>query len=285
MSETLSLLSGLGSQISNINSLGSAVAAIGSVGQLLVGGGPITLGSFQFENFEIPSAVDYAGGQKTVHHEYPGGARSMSVMGRNDRNISFSGTFLSQDAVQRSQTLDQMRISGQPLALSFGNVYEEVVIEDLQLRYLQSNRIDYQISLYVQSINPNSSTPTLLQAVTSDIGNALGVNIPATLSTVSGAIRTVQTAAQDLTSLTGGSKAALSLLGTVNSAQSVVSGAVTAANGQIGALSSTIGNLTGAAAAASNINLLTTQAGNLAAGKSVQAFMGRIANNLTGGVL
>jgi hypothetical protein len=284
MSQTLDLLSSAASQISNVNSLGSAVAAIGSISQLFVGNGPIVLGQFQFDNFEIPSSVDYGGGQRVVHHDYPGGGRSASIMGRDDRNITWSGSLLSADAISRSQTLDQIRTSGQPQALSFGSNYFEVVVENLSLTFRQPNWIDYQISCWVLSINPNTSKPSLLQAVTDDIGSALGINLPSTLSAVTPALQAVQTAVQAVTSLTGGSSAALSILGSVTSAQTIVNGLTQAANGQISSLTVALGAVTGASAAAGKITSLTSAAWTLAAGTSVKTYLGRIANNLTGGL-
>ena len=46
-----------------------------------------------FQDFELPSGINFGGRQRLALHRLPGGSRVIDALGRDDAQISFAGIF------------------------------------------------------------------------------------------------------------------------------------------------------------------------------------------------
>lgn len=112
-------------------------------------GTTLKLGDFVFSRFEIPESIPFGGSQALVTHKFPGGARAVQAMGRDDSAIGWTGLFFGELALNRSRFLDAMRVDGKPLAFSYHDFSYTVVIESFTATLKNAFRIPYSISLLV----------------------------------------------------------------------------------------------------------------------------------------
>jgi hypothetical protein len=276
--------------------LGSITSGISSVVQgvtsLFGGAGDaVTLGDFTFQAWEIPESITWGGAQRMAVHKLPGGERVIDSMGRDDAEITWSGIFLSSDASDRADQLDQMRVEGQELELIFAGRNYSVVISNFRAEQRKINYVPYSISCTVlvdESGALNEDNPSLLSSITSDINDALGFDLSGALSDVQSTIQKVQGPLLTVTGLVAGGPAAAKIAGVLGSASSAVSGASQLANDNIyglGTLAGAAGNITGSTTITGAIDgvrsavTLTQQAANLV---GANGFIGRAVKNLTG---
>ena len=92
-------------------------------------GRPLTLGPVTFADFEIPREVPFGGAQSLVVKKLVGGDRVIDAMGRDDRDIGWSGRFRGSLAEVRARQLDLMRIQGQQQLLSWSSLRFLVLVE------------------------------------------------------------------------------------------------------------------------------------------------------------
>jgi hypothetical protein len=271
--------------------LGSIQSIASGISSLFgAGGAPITLGDFTFQSWEIPESITWGGGHMLAVHKLPGGERIIDAMGRDDAEITWSGIFLSADASDRADQLDQMRVEGQQQELIFAGRNYSVVISNFTADQRKVNHVPYKISCTVlvdESGATNEDNPSLLSSINSDINDALGFDLSGTLSDVQNTIQSVQGPLLTVTGLVAGGPAAASVAGLLAKANTGVSGALQLTNGNINGLSNlagAAGNISGYTTVAGAISgvqaaaTLTTQAANLAA---TSGFVGRALSNVT----
>lgn len=109
----------------------------------------LTLGTVIFQNFEIPTKINFGGMQALAVHQLVGGARIIDSMGRIDDDISWSGIFFESTATERAQFLDKMRSSGNTFPLSFGQFNFNVIISDFKCSFERTYQIPYSITCKV----------------------------------------------------------------------------------------------------------------------------------------
>lgn len=152
----------------------------------------LTLGSFTFQNYEIPEKINFGGDQSLVKHQLIGGFRVVDALGKNDTDISWSGLMFGPDALTRAQALNKLRANGQQLTLKWFNLSYQVVIASFTANTERYYQVAYDISLAVISDgdNPNA-TQNLVgfnEAINSDFtaANALAssIDIPSVTSSV-----------------------------------------------------------------------------------------------------
>jgi hypothetical protein len=225
-------------------------------------------------------------------HKLPGGDRVIDAMGRDDDEIAWSGIFLSADASNRADELDQLRVAGGELELIFAGRNYSVVISHFKADQRKINHVPYTISCTVltdESGSIGNGSQSLLGSITSDISNALGFDLGDTLSGVQSAIQQAQGPLLTVTGLVAGGPAAAKIAGVLGTAQGSLSGASQLVNGNISGLTTlalSTGNITGAntvtgaIAGLQSAAVLTKQAANLTA---AGGFLDRAASNLFGG--
>lgn len=171
----------------------------------------LILGDFQFDGYEIPESIPFGGSQRLVTHSFPGGARAVQAMGRDDSAIGWSGLFFGPAALERAKYLDNLRVAGGALKLTYLDFNYTVVIERFEAVVKKFNRIPYSIALHVVQDNTkpvSTITPTGFDAaLRGDMAaaNALGAQIgdgplSGMLGTLDSAIRNVSDFAKATTS-------------------------------------------------------------------------------------
>lgn len=108
----------------------------------------VTLGSFVFKNFEVPALLPFGGSQQTSVKKLVGGHRIIDVMGRDDVDISWSGTFTGFTAQERARFLDALRVAGKPLVFTYAHFRYNVILKSFVAQFKETY-IDYSITLEV----------------------------------------------------------------------------------------------------------------------------------------
>jgi hypothetical protein len=208
----------------------------------------LILGSFVFDGYEIPESIPFGGAQRLVTHQFPGGARTVQAMGRDDAAISWSGLFFGAGALDRAKFLDGMRVAGKSVMLRYLDFNYTVVVERFEANLKKFNRIPYSITLQVVQDNTNpvtSITPAGFDAsLRADNTAAQGLGTQIGNATLNGYLATMNSA---IASVSDFAKA------TTATIQSVV--------GPVGAVINVTKNLIGSTATV--INSVTTLGGIL----------------------
>ena len=137
----------------------------------------ITLGPFDFAQFEVPEKVRFGGRQSLAIHKLPGGSRIVDAMGRDDSEINWNGTFSGSAASSRARQLDALRVAGSSLALNWDAFCYSVVISRLDLDFRNAWWIPFKITCVV--ITDGSSSPIIFPV-------DLSASVLSDLSVVSG---------------------------------------------------------------------------------------------------
>lgn len=267
---------------SGIDSFSSGLEAVRTLGSLFTGTGPISLGDFDFTRFEVPEIVTHGTRQKLETHTMPGGRRVIDAMGPEELPITWNGRLIGVNAGLRARQLKAMCQRGRRLVLRWGINRMDVVIQEASFEDLRREFINYKIECVALNVQSAPGKPGLLESVTADIGAAIGVDLPATLSDVSSTIAAVRPLAQGLVTLTGGSKAAQGILGGLNTASTAVAGAYQVSTGQLAGIATTMSTITTSGRAIGAITGLVGAAEAKARLGQVQGYLGRAANSTRG---
>lgn len=124
---------------------------------------------------EIPSGINFGGRQRLTVHGLPGGLRILDALGRDDAQIAFAGVFTGPDATLRARSLDELRVAGAPMPLTWDVFFYTVVIAEFRADYRNRWWIPYRISCTV--VQDEASTVvqnavSLGNAALSDLGMA-----------------------------------------------------------------------------------------------------------------
>jgi hypothetical protein len=267
----------------DINSVGSAVTALKGVTNLFSSSGVITLGEFEFTDYEVPERANFGSKQMTGTHKLPGGRRVFDLLGPDPDPITWSGLLLGTDAEARARELRRMCDSGEVVGLIIGEDRWDVLVSEVSFEAIRVGyHYQYKISCMIVDAVPDSGEVGFLGELSQDISSALGIDLPSTLSDVRDAVSTVRSVATTAVSLTGGSPAALRVLGAVNTAQGLVSGLTRTANGEVAGLAQIAGSMTNSATAIRVVNGLTNGTQRLSALGRTSAYLGSAASRLGG---
>lgn len=127
----------------------------------------LTLGTVTFANFEIPERINFGGEQALSTKQLVGGKRIVDAMGAVDDDISWSGLMFESTATFRAQFLDQMRRTGLPYPLTWGQFNYLVVIKSFKASFERTYQIPYTISLTVIQ-DLNQPFPTIVPVAYND---------------------------------------------------------------------------------------------------------------------
>lgn len=109
----------------------------------------LTLGDFEFSRLEIPQSINFGGEQRIAVHKLVGGKRVADAMGRDDDPVSWSGMILGENALQRAKYLDNLRVNGNTLILSYHEMFYKVIVQEFKAEFERFYKIPYRISLLV----------------------------------------------------------------------------------------------------------------------------------------
>jgi hypothetical protein len=177
----------------------------------------LVLGGVTFSDLEIPAEIEGGGAQAMQVHKLLGGARVIDALGRDDEALEWSGRFQGGDAEGRAQTLDQIRIAGQPVLLTWGSRSYTVVVASFRWKWQRFYQILYSISCVVQddgTTAPASSNATTDDLVGGDMDSIADITPNLTDSTVAPAISGLSSAIAALGTLQGASLTALGPIAT-----------------------------------------------------------------------
>ncbi len=245
----------------------------------LLNGPAVTLGGIGLSGLEVPARMPFGGDQKLVVHKLPGGGRVVDALGRDDRDIEWSGYFTGGTAVSRAMQLDAIRIAGQQVTLTWGAFRRNVVLKTFDCEYGSAGSLlPYRVVCVVVTVGPSTSQPTLLSSVASDISSALG------LSSLAPAVASAATVAQAAlpvgAALTGGSPAFLSLSSAVSTASSAASAASTAADAQLASVAAAGASAGTTFGGLGNLSLASAAADAQAAASQASTYLGRAVKNM-----
>lgn len=130
----------------------------------------LLLGPIVFQDFEVPERINFGGTQRLTVHQFPGGARVIDTLGRDDADIAFSGTFTGEDATLRARALDELRALGTVLPLTWDVFTYSVVIRDFAAQYERAGWIPFRITCTVL----RDEAAALIEAPLALAGSILG---------------------------------------------------------------------------------------------------------------
>jgi hypothetical protein len=144
----------------------------------------LLLGPIVFRDFEIPSGINFGGMQRLALHRLPGGSRIIDALGHDDAQISFSGVFSGSDATLRARSLDELRVAGIALPLTWDVFFYTVLIASFHAEYRNDRWIPYRITCVVLRDEASAliqSVVSLSTAALADISTGAGYAIGAGL--------------------------------------------------------------------------------------------------------
>jgi hypothetical protein len=109
----------------------------------------IFLGDFLFQAFEIPEQINIGGSQKLYVHELIGGQRRVDAMGRSDDDLTWTGWFFGELALERALYLDYLRTQGNQLTFQYSQLKYNVVIKEFKCEFQRTSKLPYSITLTV----------------------------------------------------------------------------------------------------------------------------------------
>jgi hypothetical protein len=246
----------------------------------------LTLGGVVFEDFEVPESINFGGEQMLLVHKLPGGSRVIDAMGRDDKDITWSGRFRGGNAELRARALDFLRIQGQPLTLTWSTQLFQVVIRSFDATFQQSFEIPYTITCTVLNDEftvLGSLLTSIDQALGIDLNSALTLGGALNLAAITAALAQVQTVVATVQTVKNAAPASLASISGAILATGV---ATTAAIGSATALLNTGGSVAGVVAGGSPSSMasaLSNQAGayaQLAQLYQLSSTVGRMTTNM-----
>jgi hypothetical protein len=135
----------------------------------------LLLGPIAFQEFEVPSGVNFGGRQRLAVHRLPTGLRIVDTLGRDDADICFAGIFTGSDATLRARSIDEMRVAGMIVPLTWDVFFYTVLIAEFYADYCNESWIPYWIRCTVLRDEASSVIQiavSLASAVIGDIGSA-----------------------------------------------------------------------------------------------------------------
>jgi hypothetical protein len=263
-----------------IATLGDAASVASALETLAFGAaGPVVLGSFAFQDFEVPESITLPVRQAVAVHRLIGGERVLDAMGADYGDVAWAGVMLGGGAQARAQSLKALADAGQAVALTWGTWNFTVLPHWISLRE-GYQRIVYAIRCTV--IRDDSAAPDQLAL---DLGASLAGDIGAAIAggggSVAGALANVQATLQLIGPILPGSAAVRAAWNAVSGAQGVVASAQAAAAAQVAGVGGRAAGLSTPVSTMTDLASAATQTGQLAQAATAGAYLGRMAANLS----
>lgn len=138
----------------------------------------LTLGSFVFRDFEIPSKIAFGGKQSLHIHKRVGGDRTIDCMGPDPSDIHWDGRLRGTAAASRARALDRMRAAGAAVPVVWGSFFYFVVVSEFEAEYEKFYEIPYKITLTVvtdPSAGVGGAIGPLLSLISADLGSLVSL--------------------------------------------------------------------------------------------------------------
>jgi len=227
----------------------------------------LLLGPVLFQDFELPERISWGGKQRLTVHRLPGGTRVIDALGRDDKEITWSGVFSGSGGSDRARLIDLLRAGGSVLSLTWEAFFYSVVIAGFDADYSRSNWIPYRITCTVLRDEAEAlltAAVSLAADALSDLTAAAGLDSGVDLSAPLAAL-----ASPGATTL--GSAAYGTAVGAVSGASTQIDGSMTTQEGLVNANTPDT---------AEGLTQATSSAGTLAALAGARGYVQRAAANL-----
>jgi hypothetical protein len=109
----------------------------------------VTIGAISLQDFEVPTSIQFGGRQRLVIHRTSNGARTVEPLGPDDSQIRFQGIFSGPNAEPRVRALNDLRLSGSVVLLTWQSFQYQIVVESLTAIYYSQWWISYHISCVI----------------------------------------------------------------------------------------------------------------------------------------
>ena len=252
----------------------------------------LKLGDFVFQGFEMPESIPFGGTQRLAVHRLIGGGKVIDAMGRDDEPVRWHGWFRGLDATQRARYLDNLRVDGRPLKLTWHEFSYRVVVRSFHADFQRFHQIPYQIECEVLENLTQPVTALASPGIDSVFGADLAalqnlVNMIADNPLVK-AVESVTAAMSQIPGLSGVSREILNkVIVPLQTAQDRVNVLIGATNSvlQAGAILGGVVSGGGASTAPNMATSLTDQTaafGSMGNLLNASALIGRMSTNLAG---
>jgi hypothetical protein len=235
---------------------------------------PIQIGMINLQDFEVPPSVRFGGRYRVMSHTLAGGTRILERLGPDDADIQFRGIFSGPQAEARMRAINNLRLTGEVVWLTWESFRYPVVVKSFLADYHSPWWISYQIGCLVAR-QDGAAVPqdlALSALVTADLAQAV-----AAVSGTSIQLGSLQTALSGTNALTAGTSDQLQVIAAVASCRAAIDAQIA---GRSAVLAAPFG--TGAAVSGYGVALQSTvaAAGGLAAAVNAKAYVGRIGSRL-----
>ncbi|WP_118181306.1 hypothetical protein [Paraburkholderia phosphatilytica] len=245
----------------------------------------LALGSFVFQDAEIPEHIKIRTQQRLAVHRFIGGARQIDVLGTDHDPIAFSGWLTGSNAMQRALTLKAMKDSGQEVTLSWSQWLYNVVIGDFAAEYQRDYQIPYSITIIVSDDLTNNTsdggTDSIDDLINGDMTTASSLASP--FSALSSPMSSLQSAISAVSTFANAAKSTVaSVLQPLQAVQSQVSTLIASTDNTLLSVS-TVGGILPGNPLSQQVTALTSQVTAMAnQGSLIQlsGVLGRIGLNL-----
>ncbi len=259
----------------------SATTSVASALQTLAFGavGPVVLGSFGFESFEVPATITLPVQQAIAIHKLIGGERVLDAMGPDYGDIAWTGTMLGGFAEGRAQMLKALVDAGQAAVLTWGTWAFTVMPHIVTLKEAYQ-RVDYALKCTVirdDSSAPDVTAMDLNASVTQDMASALTQGGTALSATLGG----LQSTIQNLAPILPGSGGIASALAALAGAQAIAGSAAASGSQILSGIEQRAAALGTPVASMGDLGTAASATGTVAQAGAANGFLGRMAANLT----
>ena len=110
---------------------------------------PIRISDINLENFEVPPSIRFGGRHRLAVHTLSGGSRVVERLGPSDSDIYFRGTFSGPDAEARVRAMDDLRVTGRVVWLTWKSFRYQVIVRTFLADYQSPWWISYQVTCLV----------------------------------------------------------------------------------------------------------------------------------------
>jgi hypothetical protein len=138
---------------------------------------PISIGTIDLQDFEVPSSVRFGGRHRLAVHKLSDGRRIVESLGPDDGEISFRGTASGADADSRIRSINRLRLSGEAVWLAWESYRYRVVVKSLMMEYQSPWWIPFRVSCVVvdQEGRQTGVGSGVWAMISADLGSAISV--------------------------------------------------------------------------------------------------------------
>ena len=218
----------------------------------------------------------FGGRYRLAVHNLAGGRRVVQRLGPDDGEVAFQGTFSGPGAEARVRAVDNLRLSGDVVWLTWESFRRQVIVKSFVADYHSPWWVPYKISCVVfhQTGTMNSHSSTTSALISADLGNALSAVTGTAIS-----LTPVQTALASANALTVGTSSQVQAVNAVADTLASINEQIALQTTLLATPIPTSSNPSGIIPALADA---LSSAGLLAAAVNAASYIGRIGTQING---